>query len=376
MRLGRQLPVRGSRHQCRRSTLFRPSHHFHDQIAFPGATLAAWSPDPEWTCAPAGRRRFRLQLMRRSIWRPAISARSRCGSSRRRRHPSTPMCAIVAGSTGAGSRTTTIQATNAIAPRSRAFRPASPAPLPCSMSRRSRHRPVFRVVPGGGWLCYYGVRVTNFGGAPFVGPIEFRDATLGPAATLEGVFPAPWTCAPGVGVGTPQTCTHPGVAGGLLPGASVFMQVDFGLPAAVPAPNALLNCAIVASDHDGDGFAEDHTSCALALVCEAGSADCPRDLATYKEVVFGRPVPAGLPVRVRLLRPEYQRPAVSRTGQHHRHTRPGCRSAVPGLGAARQRVFPRRRRFHLQLSGRHTARRWPSLHGAIHHPAGLPRNLA
>ena len=99
---------------------------------------------------------------------------------------------------------------------------------------------------------------------------------------LSDVNPAPWTCVPGIGTPGPRTCARPGVPGGLQPGDSVELYLDFEVPAAVPVPNAVRNCATVSSDHDGDGFDEDYTSCAITLICLPGGP-CFQDLAIRKE---------------------------------------------------------------------------------------------
>jgi hypothetical protein len=142
--------------------------------------------------------------------------------------------------------------------------------------------------PGGAWRCLYKITLTNVGAAPYFGTLQFSDATaLGPG-TLSFVD-APWSCAPGTGAPAPQTCQRPGVPGGLLPGQSVDMDLAYDLPAAVPVPSWLVNCATVKSDWDGNGIAEDHTACATETVCDPASGPCPKDLAVTKVLASATP---------------------------------------------------------------------------------------
>jgi len=137
------------------------------------------------------------------------------------------------------------------------------------------------------WVCSYEVTITNIGGAPYLGEIVVTDVTTadsaGPGNFHEFLVPPPppWgACMPGGGVG-PQTCTHPAMAGGLLPGDSVHKFVTFTVPAATPKPAFLKNCATIKHDNDGDGVAEEIKDCASALICDPG-LDCPNDVAIEK----------------------------------------------------------------------------------------------
>lgn len=146
-----------------------------------------------------------------------------------------------------------------------------------------------RAGPGTPWTCVYTVRISNSGTAPLNGPIVFTDEVTAHPATLIGLFGAPgaWSCAPGIGSTGPFTCTHPAIPGGLLPGQETLLYLGFDLPAAIPVPSWELNCAKTQWDNDGDGAAEDHEACALSLVCDAGSANCPQDLAVIKRPQVG-----------------------------------------------------------------------------------------
>lgn len=136
--------------------------------------------------------------------------------------------------------------------------------------------------PPAHWECHYTVTITNIGGAPYFGPLQVSD-TLNPAAAdlQEYWFEPPWTCVPGVGGGGVQTCSRPGVPGGLLPGQSEYLYLGFELPPG-PAGGAERNCATIRQDANGDGVLEDYTSCFTAFKCEPGSPACPKDLAIDK----------------------------------------------------------------------------------------------
>ncbi len=266
-----------------------------DQISFPGATLAAWSPDPEWTCAPAGGADFGCshapvnlapgdfrELTLRVVAPPPTPG-----------HTQVSNCGWIDWGVAPHDYNPGNEYDCATISRFPPGAPGATAKLAVEKIASPTCDP--GAGPGGGWRCYYEVRVNNFGGAPYFGPIDISEATLGPPATLISADPAPWACAPGAGAPTPQTCTHPAIAGGLPPGGGVFVWLYFEVPAAVAPPNGLLNCATVASDYDGDGIAEDHTSCAIALICQAGSNNCPRDLATIKQVTSADPCLPGFP---------------------------------------------------------------------------------
>jgi hypothetical protein len=147
---------------------------------------------------------------------------------------------------------------------------------------------------GNPWRCVYAVRIKNSGTAPLEGPIAFNDEVTAHPATLLGFFggPGAWACAPGIGLSGPYTCTHPAIAGGLLPGNEIALLIGFQLPAGVPVPSWEQNCATISFDNDGDGANEDHQACALSLICDAGSGNCPQDLAVQKFPPAG-PCPKG-----------------------------------------------------------------------------------
>ncbi|GBE43617.1 putative peptidoglycan binding domain protein [bacterium BMS3Bbin10] len=141
-----------------------------------------------------------------------------------------------------------------------------------------------RAGAGNPWRCLYAVRIKNSGAAPLIGPIEFTDELTPNPATLLGFGggPGPWACVPGVGLAGPYTCTQPPVPGGLLPGQEVSIMMIFELPAATPVPGWQMNTATIKWDNDGDGADEDHQASAIAMICDAGSANCPQDLAMLK----------------------------------------------------------------------------------------------
>ena len=338
----------------------------HDRIHFPGATLAAWAPDPEWTCAPAGVADFGCthapvnlapgefrEITLRIVAPPPTPGHTHVRNCGRFDWGGAP------GDYNPGNEYDCATISR--------FPPGFPgATAMLDVEKFAAPTCSAGAGPGGGWLCHYGVLVSNVGGAPYFGPIEVHDVTIGPAATLAVVDPAPWACAPGVGALGAQTCTHPGAPAGLPPAGTTLLSLSFEVPAAVVS-TGLWNCGTVASDHDGDGFAEDHTSCAISLVCEAGSAACPKDLAILKRVQFTRPVFAGFSVPVRCHGVEHRRRPLSRSGQNNRHARPGGGPAFPDLGNARTGM----RRPHVQLSGRYSAGRLSRLIDGIHDPAGL-----
>lgn len=142
----------------------------------------------------------------------------------------------------------------------------------------------FRGAPGVPWHCLFYVYVSNTGSAPLEGPIVINDTFSVNPATLVIVnsTPAGVACAPGPGNTGPFTCTHPGIPGGLLPGSKLRVTLFVWLPAATAAPNVEGNCATIDHDNDGDGADETHEACAVAIVCDAGSANCPKDLSITK----------------------------------------------------------------------------------------------
>ena len=255
----------------------------HDHVPYAGATLAGWAPSPEWMCAPAGGTDFTCghppvtllpgeyrEVLLRLAAPPPTPGHARVrncswidwGGAPRDYNPGNEYdCAVI-------SR----------------FPPGDPGARPMLQVEKKPTTATCRdgAGPGGGWACDFDVLVTNIGGAPYFGPIAVSDVPTGPLATLVHMVPVPWACTPGVGIPGPRTCTHPGIPGGLQPGQHATLPLDFEVPAAVPVGSELENCATVASDYNGDGIAEDHTSCAKKLFCHPGAGDCPKDLALSK----------------------------------------------------------------------------------------------
>ncbi len=258
--------------------------HVHDQIDFPASGLGTYAPAPAWLCDPVGGIDFDCthppvtlapgEFVDLTLW----VAAGPLGPG----HTTVGNCAWIDWDGGPGDYNPANEYDCAAISRYPPGHPGAIAALDIDKDAQSTCWP--GAGPAGGWLCLFRVTVTNVGGAPYVGPIEVSDtADLGAPSVLSDVNPVPWTCAPGIGTPGTRTCSRPGVPGGLQPGESTYLYLDFEAPAAVPVPNAVINCAKVSSDHDGDGIAEDYTSCAYALVCHAGSPDCWRDLAIRKD---------------------------------------------------------------------------------------------
>ena len=260
--------------------------NIHDAIDYPGAALATWAPGPDWACGPVGSDSFDCtyasvtlapgEFRDLTLWVAAGPIVPGYGYVRN--------CGWIDWSGGPGDYNPTNDYDCASISRYPPGYPGAYAALDVEKDAQSTCWDGGG--PSGGWACYFRVTVTNVGGAPYVGPIEVSDTADFAPSVLSDVHPLFWTCVPGVGTPGTRTCSRPGVPGGLQPGESVDLYLDFEAPAAVAVPNAVSNCATVSSDHNGDGIAEDYTSCAYALICHAGSPDCWRDLALRKDPPF------------------------------------------------------------------------------------------
>ncbi len=270
---------------------------FHDAIGYPGATLVGWGPGPGWMCGPPGGSDFTCthapvtlgpgdfrEVLLRVGAPPPTPGHTHVGN-----------CGWIDWGGGPGDYNPGNEYDCAAVSR---FPPGFPdATAMLDVRKEATDVCTDGAGPGGGWACHFVMRVTNVGGAPFFGPIEISDTPTDPAATFISVT-APWTCVPGAGAAGTQTCTRPGVPGGLQPGESAILWMALEMPAAVALPGTLENCATVASDHNGDGIAEDHTSCATSQICHAGlGGDCPPDLSILKGITSLDPCFPGLPCR-------------------------------------------------------------------------------
>ncbi len=257
--------------------------HIHDRIDQAGSTFDDWSPQPDWTCNPVGvASEFDcthppvtltpgdyLEVSLR-IHAPPIAAGHthirNCASldwdgAKRDYNPGNEYdCATV-------SR----------------FPPGFPGAVPYLEISKKAAPTCVRPGPGADWTCMFLITVTNSGGATYFDPIEVNDLASNVPATLAAYADTPpWTCVDGGGGNV--TCDYPAIPGGLPPGATVQLLLQFTVPGAVVVPNYLQNCGMILWDADGDGVAEEHQSCAITLICDAGSANCPRDLALLKLV--------------------------------------------------------------------------------------------
>ncbi|MFO1183758.1 MAG: hypothetical protein U1E56_03090 [Bauldia sp.] len=264
-----------------------------DQVDYAGAVLAGWGPSPEWVCGPGGGNAFAC------THGPVVLAP---GEFRE------VTLAVAAGPIvpgifnvrncgwidwGGGPRDLNPANEYGCAVLSR-FPSGHPMARPI-LDIRKKAGITCESSPAG-WGCFFLIDIINIGSAPYFGPISINEAPDSPAARLGGVAPAFWTCVPGTGFAGAQACSRPGVPGGLQPGDSVTMMQVYDLLNPVPVPSALRNCATIASDFDGDGFAENHTDCAIGLICNAGS-DCPKDLAIHKRLESLDPCFPGFPCR-------------------------------------------------------------------------------
>jgi hypothetical protein len=255
--------------------------HVHDKVDQPGAIFADWSPKPEWTCAPVGVGNefdcthavvtltpgdyVEIFLV---IQAPPIASG----------HTHVRNCAYFDWDGAPGDYNPGNEYDCATVSR---FPPGFPGAVPYLEITKKALPTCSRSGPGADWTCEFQVTITNSGGASYLDPIELNDLDSNVPATLTGYWDTPpWTCVDGGGGNV--TCEYPAVPGGLPPGASVPLLMVFTVPGAVIVPNYLQNCGMILFDADGDGVAEEHQSCAISLICDAGSANCPQDLAVLK----------------------------------------------------------------------------------------------
>jgi hypothetical protein len=257
--------------------------HLHDKVDQPGSIFADWSPKPDWTCAPVGVGNefdcthpvvtltpgdyveifLVIQAPPIAAWHTHVrncAAFDWDGAPRDYNPGNEYDCATV-------SR----------------FPPGFPGAVPYLEISKKAMPTCFRAGPGADWTCDFLVTITNSGGASYLDPIELNDLASNVPATLGLYFNSPpWTCVDGGGGNV--TCEYPAVPGGLPPGASASVEMLFTVPGAVAVPNYLQNCGMILFDADGDGVGEEHQSCAISLLCDAGSANCPQDLGLLKLV--------------------------------------------------------------------------------------------
>jgi hypothetical protein len=258
----------------------------HDNVMFGGLGLTAWAPG-SWVCGPIGATSFNCthppvtlspgEFREVVVWiagAPILPG-----------HTHVRNCAFVTW--GAIPRDANPGNEYDCATISR-FPPGFPGAGPAlDVSKQALPLCFKGAGPGDSWLCVYNVTITNIGGAPQFGPLQFSDVVdFSPLPATLTLVAAPWGCVPGIGAGGPQVCTRPGVPGGLQPGQSVTAHMHFSVPAAA-VPGFVRNCATVKSDHDGDGIAEDHVGCGIAVLCDPATGPCPSDLAITKTVAPG-----------------------------------------------------------------------------------------
>jgi len=257
--------------------------HVHDHVDQPGAIFADWSPKPEWACSPVGVGNefdcthpvvtltpgdyVEVTLV---IQAPPIAAG----------HTHVRNCASFEWDGAPRDYDPGNEYDCATVSR---FPPGFPGAVPYLEISKKAMPTCFRAGPGADWTCDFLVTITNSGGASYLDPIELNDLASNVPATLSAYFDTPpWTCVDGGGGNV--TCEYPVVPGGLPPGASISVEMLFTVPGAVAPPNYLQNCGMILFDADGDGVGEEHQSCAISLLCDAGSANCPQDLALLKLV--------------------------------------------------------------------------------------------
>ncbi len=257
--------------------------HVHDRVDQPGAIFNDWSPQPDWTCTPVGVAGefdcthaavtltpgdyLEIFLV---IHAPPIAAY----------HTHVRNCATLDWDGSPRDYDPGNEYDCATVSR---FPPGFPGAVPYLEISKKASPTCVRAGPGADWNCVFLITITNSGGASYFDPIEVNDLASNVPATLAayGATP-PWTCVDGGGGNV--TCDYPAIPGGLPPGATVQLLLQFTVAGAVVVPNYLKNCGMIWWDSDGDGVAEEHYSCAVTLICDAGSANCPRDLALLKLV--------------------------------------------------------------------------------------------
>lgn len=258
--------------------------HVNDIATTPGATMVDWSPKPDWNCAATGPDSYGCStagpvtltpgdyreliiLVQGPPFAPGFTHVRNCASidwngAQQDYNPHNEYaCAAISS-----------------------LPPDHPDARPVVRIEKESPGYCSRAAAGSPWYCFYRVIVTNDGAAPLEGEIEFTDELSPHNATLAsyGGSPGPWTCNPGVGNTGPFTCTHPAIAGGLVPGDRVRLSMYVRINAGVAAPSFEVNCAKTNFDNDGDGADEELEGCRIALICDAGSANCPKDLVVKK----------------------------------------------------------------------------------------------
>ena len=196
--------------------------NIHDEIDLAGSFLGTWAPAPEWTCGPVGAIGFDCthpvvtlapgDFVEVVLWiaAPPIAPGLRpCPELRLDR---------------LGRRARRLQSRQRV--RLRHHLPLSARPS--RRDRRARHRqgcrtrPATRVRdPEATGFAITASRVTNIGGAPYLGPIEIADIADIAAVGALGREPGALDLRPGHRHPGPRTCSRPGVPGGLQPGDSV-----------------------------------------------------------------------------------------------------------------------------------------------------------
>ena len=235
MRLAERLLLRRARHQCRALPNIRVRIHVHDQVDQPGSIFVDWSPQARMDLLTGRRReRVRLHPSHRDADARRLSrghARDPGAADRRWSHPCPQLRRVRLGRRPSA---TTTPATNMTAPPSRASRPASPAQCPISRSARRRNRHAGGRRPERTGPALFLVTITNSAARAYFDPIELNDLASNVPATLTAYFDTPpWTCVDGGGGNV--TCEYPAVPGGLPPGASVQVEMQFTVPGAVAA---------------------------------------------------------------------------------------------------------------------------------------------
>jgi hypothetical protein len=256
--------------------------HLHERVDQPGSALVDWAPKPEWTCGPVGAIEFDcthppvtltpgdfLEVILVIQGPPLASG-----------HTHVRNCAWIDWDGAPPDYNPGNEYDCATISR---FPPGHPEALPELAILKVAAVTCNRAGAGNPWFCGYGVQIRNIGGAPFEGPILITDTIIAHPATLSAIVPAAlWVCVPGIGAAGPYTCTFPPAPGGLPSGGGITLQIGFELPAATPVPSWEQNCAKISTDVDGDGVPEERQSCALSLICDVATANCPKDLSVTK----------------------------------------------------------------------------------------------
>ena len=127
-----------------------------------------------------------------------------------------------------------------------------------------RARPRDCVAGGGGWFCFYTVRVTNTGPGAYLGPVTVYDQLPGAPAgvSMSFDFQPPWNC---VALAAHEhECTYPPVL--LFPGDSLDLYVTVKLPGSYPDCRLENVAAISWPFGFGDANPADDTDWAVATI--------------------------------------------------------------------------------------------------------------